>query len=73
MASFAYPYGARSEETVEIVRECGFAYACTTVPESVVTGADRFQLPRVQVEDWDGDQFSRRLEAWFDGEEARLQ
>jgi peptidoglycan/xylan/chitin deacetylase (PgdA/CDA1 family) len=73
VASFAYPYGARSGETVEIVRACGFACACTTEPESVAPGADRFELPRMQVEDWDGDEFSKRLEAWFDGEEVHPQ
>jgi len=67
VASFAYPYGARSEETVEIVRECGFSYACSTDPDRVVPGADHFQLPRVQIEDWDGDEFAKRLRAWFDG------
>jgi len=69
VASFAYPYGAHSDETVDIVRDCGFACACTTEPDRVVRGADQFQLPRLQVEDWDGEEFARRLKAWFDGGE----
>jgi glycosyltransferase involved in cell wall biosynthesis/peptidoglycan/xylan/chitin deacetylase (PgdA/CDA1 family) len=63
--SFAYPYGAHSGETVDLVRQAGFQRACTTVPGLVQPHTDPFRLPRVQVEDWDGEEFARRLEAWF--------
>ena len=63
--SFAYPYGAHSGETVDLVRQAGFQRACTTVPALVQPHTDPFRVPRVQVEDWDGEEFARRLEAWF--------
>jgi peptidoglycan/xylan/chitin deacetylase (PgdA/CDA1 family) len=66
VTSFAYPYGARSEASVAVVREAGFHCACATVAGCVEEGVDRFQLPRVQVNDWDGAEFEERLEAWFD-------
>ena len=66
VASFAYPYGSRSAETVAIVQEADFECACSTVAGLVGPGADRFQFPRVQVEDWSGEEFDRRLSAWFD-------
>lgn len=65
--SFAYPYGNYSAETVPIVREAGFTCACSTLPGVVGRDNDRFQLPRVQIEDWDGEEFSRKLSLWFDG------
>jgi peptidoglycan/xylan/chitin deacetylase (PgdA/CDA1 family) len=68
--SFAYPYGARStytDETITIVRAAGFACACSTLTGFVERGVDCFQLSRVQVQDWNGEEFARQLSIWFDG------
>jgi peptidoglycan/xylan/chitin deacetylase (PgdA/CDA1 family) len=65
VTSFSYPYGSRDDETVSLVREAGFACACSTVPGTVGHGADPLQLPRVQVEDWDGEEFATRLSQWL--------
>ena len=67
VTSFAYPHGDLSVETAGIVREAGFARACSTRAGLVELSTDPFRLPRVQVQDWDGDEFARRLSRWFDG------
>ncbi len=62
--SFAYPYGARKDytvETVEIVRQAGFVCACANYPGMAQIDTDVFQLPRILVRDWDGDEFARRI------------
>jgi peptidoglycan/xylan/chitin deacetylase (PgdA/CDA1 family) len=64
--SFAYPHGDHAPGTVAEVRRT-FRCACTTVGESVLPGCDPFLLPRVEVEDWDGETFARRLRSWFRG------
>jgi hypothetical protein len=68
VSAFAYPFGKQSDyssETIAIVREAGFAIACTNVAGIVEPGTDRFQLPRLHVHDWDGDTFSRQLSGCF--------
>jgi peptidoglycan/xylan/chitin deacetylase (PgdA/CDA1 family) len=70
VTSFAYPYGKRSDysgQTITLVREAAFARACTNFTGLVKRSTDGFQLPRLQVHDWDGDAFLEQLVKWFDG------
>lgn len=63
---FAYPYGSLASydnRTVDTVRAAGFRSGCTTFADIVRPGADLFQLPRLLVRDWDGDEFERQLRA----------
>jgi peptidoglycan/xylan/chitin deacetylase (PgdA/CDA1 family) len=65
VVSFAYPYGSLSAETVDIVRAAGFSCACSSRADAVRLSTERFQLPRVVVRDWSGEEFARRLSRWF--------
>jgi peptidoglycan/xylan/chitin deacetylase (PgdA/CDA1 family) len=69
--SFAYPYGRRRDYdagTVGLVREVGFTGACANFPGLARRDTDPFQVPRLQVRDWDGDTFAARLDAWLAGD-----
>jgi peptidoglycan/xylan/chitin deacetylase (PgdA/CDA1 family) len=70
ITTFAYPYGTRadySQDTAKLVREAGFALACSNYPEAVTRTADVYQLPRFVVRNWTAERFARTLAAWWDG------
>jgi peptidoglycan/xylan/chitin deacetylase (PgdA/CDA1 family) len=65
---FAYPYGQRYDfdtTSVAVLKELGFSYACAAFPGTVALGQDVFRIPRLWVEDWDGDEFAHRLARWL--------
>jgi peptidoglycan/xylan/chitin deacetylase (PgdA/CDA1 family) len=68
---FSYPHGRRPDhytaDTVGLVREAGFRLACATTPARIEGATDPYELPRLTVDDWDGPEFARRLDTWFDG------
>jgi peptidoglycan/xylan/chitin deacetylase (PgdA/CDA1 family) len=69
--SFSYPFGRRSDytaETVALVQAGGFACACSNFPGVAARETDRFQLPRVNAPDCDGETFTQQLRDWFDQE-----
>lgn len=58
---FAYPFGDYDAATVECVRDAGFSRAVTVGMGVVRSHTPRFRLPRVTVEDWDGETLLRKL------------
>lgn len=61
--AFSYPHGARSSITTAAVRDAGFRWACSSAADVVRRSADCHNLPRISVNNWDGDRFSD----WLDG------
>ena len=59
---FAYPHGDFSQETMALVRSAGFETACTTHSMPVTRKSRPFELPRIQVGNWDGHALERELE-----------
>lgn len=63
--SFSYPFGDRSTETIELARSAGFDCACSTAKDIVWYKSNCFDLPRVAVENWNGEEFAKQLLRWF--------
>ncbi|MGB5714567.1 MAG: polysaccharide deacetylase family protein [Waterburya sp.] len=63
--SFAYPFGAYSPETLPLVEEAGFNYACSTLETTVWRKSDRYLLPRFEVQNWNKVEFERKLLNWL--------
>jgi peptidoglycan/xylan/chitin deacetylase (PgdA/CDA1 family) len=67
VATFSYPFGNRCAQTVALAQQIGFDCACSTVEDIVWRRSERFQLPRITVQNWPGADFSQRLQSWFEG------
>jgi peptidoglycan/xylan/chitin deacetylase (PgdA/CDA1 family) len=65
VSGIAYPNGKFSAETQALVKQTGFAYACSSQTELVRHHQQRYALPRLWPKDWDGDRFSRFLQFWM--------
>ena len=64
---FAYPFGHRASfdrRTMDAVRQCGFATACSTLRGCVTRWSDPLCLPRRMVMDWGAETFGAALESW---------
>lgn len=68
VSAFAYPHGSHNDytpETVGLVRMSGFQCACSAVYAAVDRRTDPYQIPRIYVENWDGDEFARVVSRWL--------
>jgi len=61
VTSFAYPYGDFDEKAREAVQLAGFSIACSVLHGPAVATSDLFALPRIHVDDWNGDEFESAL------------
>jgi peptidoglycan/xylan/chitin deacetylase (PgdA/CDA1 family) len=62
---FSYPNGRATREAKQIVREAGFAYACTSLPDVVRPGSDLYELTRFWQEDVNGEKFMQGIKLWM--------
>ena len=61
VASFAYPFGGFNAVARDEVRGAGFVLACSSQHGPAVATSDAFVLPRINVQNWDGDLFERAI------------
>ena len=48
-----------------IVKESGLACACANFPGVVTDATNAFELPRLQIHDWNRQQFAEVLDRWL--------
>jgi peptidoglycan/xylan/chitin deacetylase (PgdA/CDA1 family) len=58
---FSYPFGAEDVTAARSARAAGVSCACTSVGAAVTETTNPYQLPRVYVDDWSGDELIRRV------------
>jgi peptidoglycan/xylan/chitin deacetylase (PgdA/CDA1 family) len=59
--SFAYPHGEYERATVDCVRQAGFRYACAVGQRAVTARTSRFEIPRVDAQDFSGAELAQDL------------
>jgi peptidoglycan/xylan/chitin deacetylase (PgdA/CDA1 family) len=62
---FAYPYGERNRETIELARQAGFACGVSTRPGLVRPWDDPLDLPRNEIGAFAVEELTRRLDQLF--------
>jgi peptidoglycan/xylan/chitin deacetylase (PgdA/CDA1 family) len=65
VTSFSYPNGDYTLATLSLVQEIGFSQSCCSISDQVQPHSNPFLLPRLVVEDSDGETFSRWLSGWL--------
>lgn len=68
VVGFSYPFGSRTDfnnDTLKIVREAKYGYACANWPGFITGRTDKFMLPRIIVRDWNINEFQKKLERWL--------
>lgn len=64
ITGFSYPNGSYNEDTISLMEENGFEYACTTEEHRNSRYISDYKLPRFQVYNWDKKEFTNKLEQW---------
>lgn len=64
ITGFAYPYGNINEHTPVITQKLGFDYAASTREGNVTHHDNLYDLPRYQVKNIRGEEFSTALHTW---------
>jgi len=63
--TFSYPNGSCSPEAARNVREAGYALACASREDVLLSGTDRFRLPRFWAPDLGPREFGRWIGPWL--------
>ena len=66
--TFAYPFGAFGDETVDLVRESSFKVAVTCESRCLQSGEDLLRLPRLEVRPANSAAFGTWLDNCFRAE-----
>jgi peptidoglycan/xylan/chitin deacetylase (PgdA/CDA1 family) len=62
---FSYPNSSYTTQTMTLVQQAGFRYACAGGNNVARAGAARFGLPRFWIPDCNGDTFGAWLRRWL--------
>ena len=71
VTGFSYPNGSFSQQTCDLVKNCGFDYACTSRQAVVRRRNDCYQLPRIWAPNMGGENFHAWISAWSGSRQQR--
>jgi peptidoglycan/xylan/chitin deacetylase (PgdA/CDA1 family) len=62
ITGYGYAHGSYNNDSIDLLKRDNFSYACTTEEKAVSNDSNTFQLPRMQVKNWDKQKFTLQLE-----------
>jgi len=65
ITGYGYAHGSYNETSVNLLKNAGFKYACTTEEAVFTEASNPLALPRFQVKNVGGSLFKKQLENWF--------
>jgi peptidoglycan/xylan/chitin deacetylase (PgdA/CDA1 family) len=61
---FSYPNGSYNSDTISLMKEMEFKYACTTKEMRNSSYISDYELPRYQVYNWNSNDFINKIKQW---------
>lgn len=65
VSTFSYPHGDYNQDTLKLIKEAGFQFAYTTKGQIADDKQPAYLLPRLQVKNWNGEEFEQILCKWL--------
>lgn len=65
---FSYPFGGKDDYNLDSIALCktlGFDVVCSNFPKQLHRWTSRYELPRMLVRDWSGDEFKKNVDSFF--------
>jgi peptidoglycan/xylan/chitin deacetylase (PgdA/CDA1 family) len=64
ITGFSYPNGSLNSDTVSLLKEMNFGYACTTKEARNSHYISNYKIPRIQVCNWDKSEMINQIKKW---------
>ena len=58
---FSYPHGVYDSSSIQIVKNAGYKFACTTIQQSISKFHLPYEIPRFHIKNWNEVEFERRI------------
>jgi len=62
ISGYGYAHGSYNTESIDVLKQYYFAYACSTEHAAVTTSSNAYALPRLHVKNWNAQIFKQHIE-----------
>ena len=65
VVSISYPHGDYNNTTLDIIKESNYKYGCTVKKGKVYHSSNYYEIPRIKVLEWTGEEFENRIQQYL--------